>query len=148
MGTRSIIKFQEDGNDICAIYQQFDGYPECVGNALFKFLDNISIVNGIRLGETKRVANGVGCLAAQFIAEHKNGAGGLYLTIPKDACQQYNYNVNCKYVGEGLDAVEDIEITVSEYEDELFKGNLMNFGLFIDSYNDEENEVGITFINN
>ena len=29
MGTRSVIKFQEDGNTLCAIYQQFDGYPEC-----------------------------------------------------------------------------------------------------------------------
>lgn len=92
MGTRSTIHFQEDGETVATIYQQFDGYPDGVGLELANFLKGITIVNGIR-GSDKRLANGVGCLAAQFIADHKDGPGGLYITHPDDS-QEYNYMVN------------------------------------------------------
>lgn len=141
MGTRSVIKFQEDGNTICAVYQQYDGYPTGVGKQLFDFLDGLAIVNGLSYDNPKRVANGLGCLAAQFIAEHKDGAGGFYMTHPEDH-QQYNYFVNCKWIGEGWNAkLSEPEISVISYDDTEFQGSLADFGLFIDSYNDDEEEV-------
>lgn len=54
------------------------------------------MVNGIGLNEEFRVFNGIGCLAAQFIAEFKDGAGGLYMTWLGDE-QQYNYEVVFDY---------------------------------------------------
>ena len=142
MGTRSVIKFQEDGETVCAIYQQFDGYPEGVGATLFEFLDDITIVNGLSVDQPKRVANGVGCLAAQFIAQHKNGAGGFYMTHPDDS-QEYNYIVNYSWEGEGWKAkLGEPVVTVTGSDDGLlFSDNLAEFGLFIAGYNDEEDEV-------
>ena len=141
MGTRSVIKFQEDGETICAIYQQFDGYIEGVGATLFEFLDEITIVNGLSLDQPERVANGVGCLAAQFIAQFKAGAGGFYMTHPSDS-QEYNYIVNSCWEGEGWKAkLGEPTITVISYDEVLFSGSVMDFGLFIDSLNDVEDEV-------
>lgn len=145
MGTRSVIKFQEDGETICAIYQQFDGYIEGVGATLHDFLKDFTIVNGLSAGQPERVANGMGCLAAQFIAEHKGGSGGFYMTHPEDS-QQYNYCVNYDWEGEGWKMEPGpLQITVtsgySEDPDPLFQGSVEEFGEFIDTYGDEEEEV-------
>jgi hypothetical protein len=138
MGTRSVIKFQEDGETFCAIYQQFDGYPEGVGRELFDFLDSITIVNGLSAGQPKIVANGMGCLAAQFIAEFKDGAGGFYMTHPDDT-QEYDYIVNASWEGEGWKAkLGEPTVTVFDHGNEIFSGNVMDFGLFIASINDVE----------
>ena len=37
-------------------------------------------------------ANGVGCLAAQYVAENKKSIGGFYATTASDS-QEYNYEV-------------------------------------------------------
>lgn len=96
MGTRSTIGFIDKYSDgevtICKVYQQYDGYLSCVGLNLGKFLASGKCVNGLSLGDTERVFNGLGCLAAQYIAETKQGAGGLYMTRVDDS-EQYDYNV-------------------------------------------------------
>jgi hypothetical protein len=122
MGTRSTIHFQENGETVCSIYQQYDGYPEGVGLELAEFLNSITIVNGIRPGQNDKIANRVGCLAAQFIAEQKNGPGAFYIT-DKDDRQEYNYFVNYITTGDFW----------MEYEDEPaimcgdFAGNRQEF---------------------
>ena len=62
------------------IYQQYDGYPSYMAVEYAKWLEGLSVGNGIsgsdKLGE---FANGLGCLAAQFIQKFKTRAGGLYL---------------------------------------------------------------------
>ncbi len=62
------------------IYQQYDGYPEYMAVEYAKWLEGLSIGNGI-LGnpELNEFANGVGCFAAQFIKHFKDRPGGLYL---------------------------------------------------------------------
>lgn len=97
MGTRSIVKFVEDGDVIVQIYQQYDGYPSGVGKELAKFLAPFTIVNGFGHGDdTGKTANGVGCLAAQFIAKFKTDVGGLYVISAnvKNAGQDYEYTVD------------------------------------------------------
>ena len=63
------------------IYQQYDGYPDYMAVEYAKWLECLSVGNGIsgsnKLGE---FANGAGCLAAQFIQKFKTRAGGLYLS--------------------------------------------------------------------
>lgn len=142
MGTRSVTKFQEDGQTLVAIYQQFDGYPEVVGKEIFDFLNSITMVNGIPAARNNvRYANGVGCLAAQFIADHKYGGGGFYVTVPEDS-QEFNYTINYPTKNDVLISYDDPIITVDgEYNGLFFNGSLEEFGRFIDSFSDEENEV-------
>ena len=105
MGTRSITKVIETWNDektnklkkqtLVCMYRQMDGYPSGMGVDLAEFLESGKIVNGISLGETQRVFNGMGCLAAQMVAHFKDGAGGIYLypINVKDAWQNYEYEI-------------------------------------------------------
>lgn len=92
MGTRSTIKFKDNGTTLLSIYQQYDGYLEGKGEELAKWLAEFTIVNGYSSDTPKRSANGIGCLAAQYIAEHKEGIGNIYCTTKGDL-QEYNYIV-------------------------------------------------------
>jgi len=96
MGTRSTIQFYNEydqENPILCIYQQYDGHIESVGHELAIWLKGKTLINGIQNQKMEGgFANGMGCLAAQYVAAHKNGIGGFYLTTKNDE-QQYNYRV-------------------------------------------------------
>lgn len=88
MGTRSktfiVEKLEKvetrDYSNCIAMYRQYDGYPDGHGLELAEFLKPFTIVNGIRLDETRQIANGLDCLAAQMIKHFKDGVGGIYLS--------------------------------------------------------------------
>lgn len=61
------------------MYRQFDGYIGGMGVDLAEFLLPFTVVNGIKLNEERKIANGTGCLAAQIAAHFKTDAGGIYL---------------------------------------------------------------------
>ena len=112
MATRSTIKFYENYSEapIATVYQQFDGYISGVGYGLANFLASKTIINGIS-GERMEqgFANGMGCLAAQFIAQNKTKIGGLYLVKP-DSSEDYDYEV--RYTENGfIIKVDDSEGT-------------------------------------
>jgi hypothetical protein len=90
MGTRSTIKFYQGEEFLCAVYKQYDGYLEGVGEDIKTFIKSKPFVNGI--GNDRNVFNGAGCFVAQFIKYFKKGAGGLYITFENDD-QEYNYLV-------------------------------------------------------
>jgi len=100
MGTRSLTKFiqtYKDGKSgkiknqkIASVYRQFDGYPSGHGLELAEFLTSGTLVNGIGGGHNK-VFNGVGCMAAQMVAEFKDGAGGIYLRNPSTIANWEDY---------------------------------------------------------
>ena len=127
MGTRSTVKFygEYDMNCIASIYQQYDGYPEAVGYELAVFLKNINLVNGFGYGaKLGEVANGMGCLASQYIAKIKVGVGGVYMVEP-DNLQEWNYTVHWN------DEAKDIEIGVFDYNNDfVFAGNRVEFLTF------------------
>jgi hypothetical protein len=123
MGTRSVTRFIEKIEDsktkkvaenvICAIYQQFDGYPSGVGLEIAEFLKEFELVNGMSGDRTLgKIANGIGCLSAQFIAKFKTEAGNLYMTSPDDR-QAYNYDI---IVGWGAKPTKPI-IRVDMYDE-------------------------------
>jgi len=104
MGTRSLTRvietYKENGKEVAqklvTMYRQFDGYPSGHGMELAEFLASGKVVNGISVGDTERVFNGVGCLAAQMISHFKgDSAGGFYIcpNSTKDAGQDYEYHV-------------------------------------------------------
>ena len=101
MGTRSTITFCEKINDeiqpLVSIYQQYDGYLEGVGKDLCTWLSKMTILNGYSFYDrySDDVANGVGCLVAQYIRNIKPHIGDTYI-IPMDSSQDdidYNYKI-------------------------------------------------------
>lgn len=97
MGTRSLtFVYDENRQVIINMYRQFDGYPSGHGLELAEFLNSFDeVVNGIPFGDERKLANGMGCLAAQMIANFKTGVGGFYIypVTAKDCGQEYEYHV-------------------------------------------------------
>ena len=97
MGTRSLTFVYDDYTEqqpIINMYRQYDGYPSGHGAELAEFLDGFTIVNGF--GERRsKLANGMGCLAAQIVANFKTEVGNFYLypISAKDCGQDYEYHV-------------------------------------------------------
>ena len=79
MGTRSLTYVYDGEEALVCMYRQLDGYPSGHGAELGEFLKDMTIVNGISVGNTKTIANGPDCLAAQMVAHFKKGPGGIYL---------------------------------------------------------------------
>jgi len=74
MGTRHLTVIKDiDGEEICVIYGQFDGYPSGHGADLKNFLTGYHICNGYSDAEQKleKCANGMGDLAMQLIGDLK-----------------------------------------------------------------------------
>lgn len=96
MGTRSLT-FVYDGNDaMINMYRQFDGYPSGHGLELSEFLNSFeAITNGYAFDDQRKIANGMGCLAAQLIANFKTGVGGFYIypVTANDCGQEYEYHI-------------------------------------------------------
>ena len=99
MSTRALTYFYNQTSDrepFTCIYKHWDGYPEGWGASLANFLVSIKVVNGIDPDEIEWVANGMGCLVAQFIKQTKDRAGDLYVYPPdlsQDCWQDYEYHV-------------------------------------------------------
>ena len=91
MSTRSLVRFakREEGVSFSEhpervevqVYKHYDGYPEGHPLELAKFLRGFNIVNGLGQ-DTDKAANGLTCLAAQYIAAFKMVPGDLYVENP------------------------------------------------------------------
>jgi hypothetical protein len=100
MGTRSLVEFIDtNGKPLTTIYRQYDGYPEARGQELADFLKGKTMVNGIPVGRGKEsdYSNGVGDLAAQWIAHEKadHETGGVYVCAAgaRDCWEEFLYVV-------------------------------------------------------
>ena len=127
MGTRSLTFVYTDHYEgespepIINMYRQFDGYPSGHGAELAEFLNSFNaIVNGIPFDEKRKVANGMGCLAAQMIAHFKKSVGGFYIhpVTDTDCWQDYEYHV-----------YED-KVVVKNPSEVIFEGSWDNFRTF------------------
>lgn len=140
VGTRSItVVHDEDIGKLVAMYRQFDGYPEGHGRELLNFLSEFKIVNGIPLEamlkgrEMLKVANGMGCLAAQIVAHFKDehGIGGIYLVPEQQDLIDYTYIISGK-------AHTPLIMLVYEwwkYNEEnkpIFEGSLVEFAQYLE----------------
>jgi hypothetical protein len=119
MGTRSLTYVYKGETPIVCMYRQYDGYPTGHGAELADFLTSGKIVNGLSR-ETDRVFNGMGCLAAQMIAEFKKTPGGFYIhevNLKQDSWQDYEYHV---YDGK-------VKITEPRQTEIIFEGTWQEF---------------------
>jgi hypothetical protein len=136
MGTRSLTRFiLQDGderNPITCIYRQYDGYPSGHGKQLAEFLSSGTMVNGYASSE-ERQFNGLGCLAAQFIKEFKDGTGNIYIEKPnaKDCGEEYIYEVIYKQPKGSFEKPNEDSLTMScidVWEDKtIFEGSPKEF---------------------
>lgn len=93
MGTRSTTTvYDENGQPLVCLYRQYDGYYTAHGAELAKFLAEMRVVNGMGSSMPTKVANGMGCLAAQLIAHFKKNVGSFYI-VPVGNTQEYNYSI-------------------------------------------------------
>lgn len=132
MGTRATVKFynrepKEEVKPILSLYFQFDGYYEGVGEELAEFLTSKTIVNGYQSGQTMETgfANGMGCLAAQYLKSIKTDIGGVYCTTENSA-MRYDYRV-------WQDEKDNLVMEIDE-----FKGHPSLFSDWIKEENEEE----------
>jgi hypothetical protein len=138
MGTRSITRVLtgdiEDAKPLVAMYRQYDGYPEGHGVELANFLLSGTMVNGLG-AEPSRVFNGMSCLAAQLVAEFKDGPGGIYLERPDVTLDEYADDIFIEYVydihfaGDSLNPSDGMLIlfVYDIYGSLIFSGGLQNF---------------------
>jgi len=135
MATRGIVRFAERKEGVSfnehpenvevQIYNHYDSYPEGLGLNLAEFLSDFRVVNGLGSDLPDKVANGMGCLAAQLIADMKNGPGNVYVEKPRKArfmidytyyvwvadnksvyISVFDYDDNCIFVGEPCKLIE------------------------------------------
>lgn len=127
MGTHALVRFisqrRNGANILVSFYFQYDGDLEGVGKQLLAFLKSRKIVNGIPLRrerDDKIYANGLGCLAAQFCAQFKEGPGNLYI-VPStgEEEEEHVYNVMWNEVANELyiGYMERSMMTLDEFEE-------------------------------
>ena len=118
MSTRSLVRFatREEGVSFSEhpervevqVYKHYDGYPEGHPVQLAKFLNGFRIVNGLGMN-TNKIANGLGCLAAQYIENFKEGPGDIYIENPDTEHMDIEY---ITYVW----GVENKDISISIFD--------------------------------
>ena len=105
MGTRSLTKVIETWENkkgkkqrrpITCMYRQYDGYLDGHGLELAEWLNQYTVVNGMNMDETRKIANGMDCLAAQMFAHFKTEAGNIYCMHPdaEDCWEEYLYEIS------------------------------------------------------
>lgn len=118
MSTHSVtVVYDEDERVLIRMYRQMDGYFSGHGKDLVDFLNGMWVVNGIGRDTPKKAANGMQCLAAQIVAEFKDGIGGIYM-LPLSynwSDIQYTYEVklsddkhNVLIIGKGVFSGEEV----------------------------------------
>ena len=137
MGTRALTFVYDGETPIINLYRQYDGYPTGHGAELAEFLNGFKIVNGLGPATPSRIANGMGCLAAQLVSHFKGDeAGQFYLYSPQtvECGQDYEYHVytkdkelrvritnrGCNFFG----------LTMSDTNESIFDGTVAEFTEF------------------
>ena len=131
MSTRSLTFVKDDTNRVVLnMYRQGDGYPSGIGAELYEFLKDIKMVNGLRVDDGPKIANGAGCLAAQIVAHFKDGPGGVYLHHPSstDCGQDYEYHITADLSGITVKVME--ASWTGHRAKTLYQGDLAGFGAF------------------
>jgi hypothetical protein len=89
------IFYDERGRSFANMYREHDGQPKIHGRELASFFNSFdAVVDGYRPGDRRKLADGMGCVAAQLISHVKKGVGGYYLQHLDDVNNQaYVYHI-------------------------------------------------------
>ena len=142
MATRGIVRFakREEGisfnehpeNVEVQIYNHYDSYPEGLGVDLAKFMCDFRVVNGLGSDLPDKIANGMGCLAAQLVVDMKDGPGSVYVESPDSLRSWIDYTYYI-WVADN----KGIWISIFDYDDKcIFVGKPEKL---IEKYDEERN---------
>lgn len=104
MSTRATLSFYDDGRPLVSLYKHWDGYPRNgehgFGKQIADWMQKVALTIGVgKSNDEIFYANGMGCLAAKFIADFKSEPGDLYVVrYVEDWDIQYSYVVDENYV--------------------------------------------------
>lgn len=121
MGTKSLTYVYDGEDAVVCVYGHMDGYPSGLGADLADFLSGFDVVNGFGRARRK-LANGMGCLAAQLVAHLKTATGGFYLLSPKTELgygEDYSYHI-----------YKDNVSVKNHKQQEIFSGTWREFARF------------------
>ena len=129
MATSATVTFVENGREIVKIYHHSDGYIEGVGYNLASYLSRKRVGNGLNIHTDQNFANGVGCLAAQYIRDFKFNPGSLYITSlnTSDKYHDYNYRIEInpdRYATESCNEITRVIIRKHDDPVPIFVGTL------------------------
>ena len=137
MGTRSLTFVYDEQDVIINMYRQYDGYPSGHGAELAEFLAPFTMVNGIAVGDTRKIANGFGCLAAQMVPHFKGSEAGqfyLYPATATDCGQDYEYHIYKDAEGVRVRITDRgcnmFGLTMSDKNEAIFDGTVAEFTEF------------------
>lgn len=107
MATKATIKFIENDEVVASIYNDWDGYLSGLGYDIATWLLDKCVISGIS-GQTMEegFANGIGCLAAQFIKTFKTKIGNLYL-CPINQKEEFNYIISLDEKSQFIIEIDD-----------------------------------------
>lgn len=130
MSTNGSVLFSrrhKDGEcrNLVQVYRHCDGYVEGLGYELAEWLLKKKMINGISFNQSmKEYANGLGCLAAEFIHDFKTDLGDVYICETGDRDFPYLYHVVIDDDVNGATPVDNIcMITVYDWN-----GKVIFFG--------------------
>ena len=136
MGTRSLTHvLDEDNNTIITLYRQYGGYPDGHGADIYNQFGNLTIINGIGMGQSApEYANGIGCFAAQLVAHFKKGIGGIYLYKPNssDCWEDYTYYISPKE--------DKLWLKIVGYDGEIYNDYLSGLKAWIDNGGENDSD--------
>lgn len=135
MGTRSITEVRSswDGGDWetnAVIYRHWDGYPSGHGKDLYKFLEDLVVVNGLRGDAPETHVNGPGRLAARLVAYlQDNGHDPDLVGRVVSMGQEFHYRIDIPFGFNG----GDIQLTVFGRDATIFEGSVEDFGKWLET---------------
>jgi hypothetical protein len=140
MGTRSLTFVYDEQEVVINMYRQYDGYPTGHGAELADFLGQFRMTSGIPVGRDKtgdRIANGMGCLAAQLVSHFKGSDAGQFYLYPAtavDCGQDFEYHIYKDAEGLRVRITDRgcnmFGLTMSDKNDAIFDGTLVEFTEF------------------
>lgn len=116
MGTHGTVIFKENVESLLSVLHTDDGNPKGIGLDLAKWLKDKKVVNGYTSLQNKNsgYANGIGCLAAQYIADFKKDIGRIYITNLHEICK-YKYIVELDIFNNLVIIFNDVVFTPEEF---------------------------------
>jgi predicted RNase H-related nuclease YkuK (DUF458 family) len=100
-----------------------------MGEQLKQFIESGKLVNGIPVGENKKLFNGIECFVAQLVSHFKEKSGGIYLHSPTT-----DYKHKSKYA----------KLYGAEYYYEI---KLAGIGIRLTCWDTYKNDVCFTWVN-
>jgi hypothetical protein len=144
MGTTALTYiFNKHMEPICSLLRTSNGRPQWHGRELADYFGDYKVSDGV-IGKPHH-SNGMGCFAASLVSHFKSEEGEFYLVYAGDERDEdFTYQIY-PLVNDGPLQLKLIKDISWDNEEELYCGNLSDFGKWLDeTYGPSEFVVYLT----